>query len=253
MTTAFKHLVRRWVLPFGDPRQLVAIVSLPRFLLDLSRYRAFASGESVAWGDTYPCLSDRLTQTPFDPHYFYQSAWLARRIREVSVPWHVDVGSSVMMVNILSAMTKIMFVDYRPLRVQLSHLHPVAADITRLPFADASIPSLSCLHVLEHVGLGRYGDPLDPQGSMKGGAELQRVLKPGGQLYLSVPVGRQKVCFNAHRVFTPDTIQSFVPALRLKSFSLVDDAGRFSEQVCLESADGLDYGCGMFEFVKARE
>jgi len=253
MTTAFKLLVRRWVLPFANPRQLVAIGSLPRFLIDFSRYRAFASGESVAWGDTYPCLSDRLAQTPFDPHYFYQAAWLARRIREVSAPWHIDVGSSVMMVNVLSAITKTVFVDYRPLRVHLSHLHPIAGDITRLPFADASIPSLSCLHVLEHVGLGRYGDPLDPQGSTKGASELQRVLKPGGQLYLSVPVGRAKVCFNAHRVFAPGTIQSFVPALRLQSFSLVDDAGRFSEQVSLESANGLDYGCGMFEFVKARE
>ncbi|HXX74289.1 MAG TPA: DUF268 domain-containing protein [Nitrospiraceae bacterium] len=253
MTTAFKLLVRRWVLPFANPRQLVAIGSLPRFLIDFSRYRSFASGESVAWGDTYPCLSDRLAQTPFDPHYFYQAAWLARRIREVSAPWHIDVGSSVMMVNVLSAITKTVFVDYRPLRVQLSHLHPIAGDITRLPFADASIPSLSCLHVLEHVGLGRYGDPLDPQGSTKGASELQRVLKPGGQLYLSVPVGRQKVYFNAHRVFAPRAIQSFVPALRLKSFSLVDDAGRFNEQVSLESASGLDYGCGMFEFVKARE
>jgi len=239
------------MVPFADPRQLVSIALLPKFLLELSHYRSLSDGESVAWSDTTPCLSDRLVQTPFDPHYFYQGAWLARRMRENFSQWHVDVGSSVMMVNVLSATVKTVFVDYRALRVHIPNLHPVSGDITRLPFADASIPSLSCLHVIEHVGLGRYGDPLDPEGSMKGASELQRVLKLGGRLYISVPVGRARVCFNAHRVHAPHTIQSFLPALRLKSFSLVDDAGRFDENVPFEAADNLEYGCGMFEFVKA--
>jgi SAM-dependent methyltransferase len=156
-----------------------------------------------------------------------------------------------MLINALSATTKTVFVDYRPLRVHLANLDPVAADITRLPFADGSIPSLSCLHVIEHVGLGRYGDSLDAKGSEKGAFELQRVLKPGGRLYLSVPVGRQKVCFNAHRVFAPSTILSLLPALKLCGFALVDDVGRFREDVSIDAADGQDYACGMFEFVKS--
>lgn len=247
------NVVRRWVVPIVDPRRLFSVALLPKFLLELRRYRSLALGDSVAWSDAFPCLTDRLAQTPFDPHYFYQGAWLARRIRERSVPWHVDVGSSVMMVNVLSAAAKTVFVDYRPLRVSIPNLHPLAGDITKLPFADASVPSLSCLHVIEHVGLGRYGDPLDPKGSRRGASELERVLKPGGRLYLSVPVGIQKVCFNAHRIFSPATIPSFVPGLRLVSFSVVDDTGRFSEKVGLQAAEGLAYGCGMYEFVKEHE
>lgn len=155
-----------------------------------------------------------------------------------------------MMINVLSASVNTVFVDYRPLRVRLSNLSSLAGDIVRLPFRDGSVASLSCLHVIEHVGLGRYGDPLEPAGSRLAAAELQRVVQPGGRLFLSTPVGRERVCFNAHRVHAPATIQSYLPGLRLEAFSLVDDAGRFREHVSPESAACLEYGCGLFEFVK---
>ena len=251
MTPAFKGFARKWILPFADPRQLASVAFLPKFFLELKRYRSQAAGESVVWHDAYPCLSDRVTRTPFDPHYFYQGGWLARRLSLTNPSLHVDVGSSVAMVSVLSARVPMVFLDYRPLAVKLSGLQSVAGNATILPFPDDSVQSLSSLHVIEHIGLGRYGDPLDPDGTRRAAVELQRVLRPGGRLFLSVPVGRERVCFNAHRVFAPGTIQSFVPALRLESFSLVDDAGRFREDVPFQTATHLEYGCGMFEFVKA--
>jgi len=253
MTSAFKGFVRQWVLPFADPRQLASVVLLPKFFLELKRYRSRAAGESVAWHDVYPCLSDRVTRTPFDPHYFYQGAWLARRLSLTNPSLHVDVGSSVAMVSVLSAGVPMVFLDYRPLAVKLSGLQSVAGNAAILPFPDDSILSLSSLHVIEHVGLGRYGDPLDPEGTRRAAVELQRVLRPGGRLFLSVPVGRERVCFNAHRVFSPSTVSAFFQKLQLKSFSLVDDSGQLNEGVPLEAAVNLDYGCGLFEFVKARE
>jgi SAM-dependent methyltransferase len=165
---------------------------------------------------------------------------------------HVDVGSSVTLLSVLSAAVPIAFLDYRPLAVKLSGLHCVGGTATRLPFPNDAVASLSSLHVIEHIGLGRYGDTLNPQGSKQAAGELQRVLRPGGRLLLSVPVGRERVCFNAHRVYGPHTISSFLPDLRLESFSFVDDAGRFSEDVSFDAATHLEYGCGMFEFVKAR-
>ena len=251
MTSAFKGFVQRWVVPFVDPRQLASIAFFPKFFLELKRYRSLAVDESVAWHDAYPCLSDRVTRTPFDPHYFYQGAWLARRLSFTKPSLHVDVGSSVAMVSVLSAGVPMVFLDYRPLAVKLSGLQCVAGNAVVLPFPDDSVLSLSSLHVIEHVGLGRYGDPLDPEGTSRAAVELQRVLRPSGRLFLSVPVGRERVCFNAHRVHAPRTIQSFLPALRLHSFSLVDDAGRFREDAPFEAAAHLEYGCGMFEFVKA--
>jgi SAM-dependent methyltransferase len=223
---------------------------LPRYLADWHAYKRSESWQKVSVKDSHPCLTDLVRATPFDPHYFFQSAWLARRLHEVKPSLHIDVGSSVMMISVLSASIKTIFVDYRPLRARLSNCSTLAGDIISLPFHDSSIASLSCLHVIEHIGLGRYGDPLNPQGSKQAAAELQRVLQPGGRLFLSVPIGRERVCFNAHRVFAPGTTQSFLPDLRLDSFSLVDDGGRFTENVSFEAAAGLEYGCGLFEFLR---
>lgn len=247
-----ESVIARWGGAFLGPHIVASVRALPRYFADWFAYQAAAPGQKISFRDSYPCLIDRVKATPLDPHYFFQAAWLARLLRDFVPPLHVDVGSSAMMVNVLSASVKMAFVDYRPLRVRLSNLNPLAGDIVRLPFRDASIASLSCLHVMEHVGLGRYGDPLNPAGSQHAAAELQRVLQPGGRLFLSVPVGRERVCFNAHRVFSPSAVRSFFHELQLQSFSLVDDSGQFNEGVPLEAAGGLEYGCGLFEFVRAR-
>ena len=127
---------------------------------------------------------------------------------------------------------------------------PIAGDITRLPFADGSVSSLSCLHVIEHIGLGRYGDPIDPSGCFAGLRELERVLARRGRLYLSTPVGRERVCFNAHRVFATRTILNALPGLKVVRFGLVDDQGHFGDACELSRADNLSYGCGMFVMTK---
>lgn len=257
-TAVVRHFFRnsaivRWGAAFLGPHFFTSLGALPRYLAEWKAYNGKAAAPRLSFRDSYPCLADRVAATPFDPHYFFQAAWLARRLQENRPSVHVDVGSSAMMINVLSAGVKTLFVDYRPLHARLSNLSSLAGDIVRLPFQDGGITSLSCLHVLEHVGLGRYGDPIDPAGSLLAAAELERVLKPGGRLFLSVPVGRERVCFNAHRVFSPSTVRGFFQELRLKAFSLVDDAGQFNEEVSPEAAADLEYGCGLFEFVKARE
>jgi SAM-dependent methyltransferase len=245
-----RRLTRAWILPFVDPRRLASVWRLPRFLSELRAYRRSAPDERVSLGDAYPCLADRAAHTPFDPHYFYQGAWLARELAAAKPAKHVDVGSSVLMVSTVSALVPTLFVDYRPLQVALPGLQCVAGDAAHLPFRDASVPSLSCLHVIEHIGLGRYGDPIDPQGSAKAARELARVLAPGGRLYVSAPVGRARVCFNAHRVFDPEALPRMFPGLRRTSFGYVDDAGAFHPDAEPAAAAGSDYACGMYVLVR---
>ena len=54
---------------------------------------------------------------------------------------------------------------------------------------------------IEHDGLGRYGDPIDPYGDYKTMASLKKILNPGGKLYLAVPVGTDCIVWNAHRIY----------------------------------------------------
>jgi len=197
-----------------------------------------------------PCLGDWTTHTPFDAHYFYQGAWLARELVKKTPKNHTDIGSSVLTIGVISAFVPTTFVDFRPAQTDLSGLSSVSGNILYLAFPDASLDSLSCLHVIEHIGLGRYGDPIDTEGSKKAAVELQRVLVTGGRLYLSVPVGRERVCFNAHRVHAIKSVLAMFLEMKLVSFSLVDDESRFHVNTSIQAADALSYGCGLFVLEK---
>ncbi|QIP01734.1 DUF268 domain-containing protein [Bradyrhizobium symbiodeficiens] len=243
-----KHFAQRWVSAIVDWRRVVSLRYLPQFAVDWFTFRRQAGDWVVKAADSYPCLADRLPTTPFDPHYFYQGNWLARRLARAKPAQHVDIGSSVLTMGVLSAHVPTIFVDYRPLMVRQSGLSCVAADINHLPFADRSVASLSCLHVIEHIGLGRYGDPINPDGACLAAMELQRLIGDSGTLYLSTPIGRERVCFNAHRVFSPATILSLFAQLELTRFSYVSDDGAFYDDVSPTSVPQLEYGCGFFEF-----
>lgn len=243
----FVRLIIRWASLLIPLRQWSGLVYLPRFLRHWSAYRA-ATPRRPLFRDSYPCLTDWVASTPFDPHYFYQGAWLARKIAARRPASHIDVGSSILTISVLSATVRTTFVDFRPLEVDLPDLTCLAGSITDLPFPDTGIDSLSSMHVIEHIGLGRYGDPIDPTGSDRAAAELSRVLAPGGRLYLAVPVGRSRTCFNAHRIFAPEEFAALFSGLSLVSFSWVDDIGRLHMDADLNEAAGADYGCGFFEF-----
>jgi SAM-dependent methyltransferase len=161
---------------------------------------------------------------------------------------HVDVGSQVIFANLLAAVIPVVFLDYRPLKAKLPGLICLGGDLLRLPFMDRSLSSVSCLHVIEHIGLGRYGDPLDPAGTSKAARELARVLGPGGNLILATPVGKPRLCFNAHRIHRAEEIREMVPELELVEFSGVHDGGRYVEQVDLSAFQNSEYACGFFWF-----
>jgi predicted SAM-dependent methyltransferase len=124
--------------------------------------------------------------------------------------------------------------------------------ICELPYADQSVKSLSSLHVIEHIGLGRYGDPIEPEAWKKGLSELARVLAPGGQLLIGTPCGRSRTVFHAHRVFSPQQIIDALPELKLIEFSLIEDdsAIKWTQNAKIEDARDLNYGCGLFRFTR---
>lgn len=195
----------------------------------------------------YPCLDDDTGQTNIEPTYFYQDAWAFQKIVERRPASHVDVGSHHKFVALLSKVVPVTMVDIRPLSLPLDTLNFQVGSILEMPYEDNSISSLSSLCVVEHIGLGRYGDPLDPQGSKKAVAELSRVLAPNGRLYFSVPVGDRNItAFNAGRVFTVDYLMHlFHP--------LIVTEQRFIVGNCLQDTyapQGTFGTTGLFELVK---
>lgn len=243
--------VRNLVSPFVDPvRIYMACRALPKYMSDLVRYRRAASGEQFGDFRIYPILGQDTPTTEFDTHYVCLGEWAFRHIVRSGVREHVDVGAQINWVTCLSAIVRTVTIDIRPLSMRFEGLESRAGSILEMPFADQSVTSLSCLHVAEHIGLGRYGDPLDPQGTRKAVNELARVVAPGGKLYFGLPVGRPQTFFNAHRVHDPRTIVAWFneAGLRLHQFSAVSDGREYRHDVRPDDYFNEEYACGMFCF-----
>jgi hypothetical protein len=226
-----------------------------KFIVDYCTFSRLKGKErsyfSLKWSDRYPCLDDKTKSTGFDRHYVFHPAWAARILVETKPEFHVDISSTLYFCGLLSAFIPVRFYDYRPAELNLSGLSSEAADLLGLPFADQSLTSLSCMHVVEHVGLGRYGDPFDPDGDLKAIAELKRVLAVGGDLLFVVPVGSPRIMFNAHRIYAYQQILEYFAGLILKEFALIPDdptAGGLIRNATKEMADAQMYGCGCFWF-----
>lgn len=190
-------------------------------------------------------------------HYFHQDLLVASYIRNSNPERHIDIGSRIDgFVAHVASFRPIEIIDVRELsdtgheNIRFKRMDLMKPDSVEKSICD----SLSCLHAIEHFGLGRYGDPVNPRGHLMGFSNLLMMLKSGGTLYISFPISHtDEVHFNAHRVFSPESIlswQSEVP-IDLLSFSFVDDAGRLHKEVPLTAVPSdTRYGCGIYTFRK---
>lgn len=227
-----------------------------RFIAHFRQYNRANVRQSLRarWSDRYPCLDDWSGEAGGGGRqYLLQDLWAAKKIFKHNPQYHFDIGSRIDgFISHLLVFREVTVVDIRPLLHNIEGLRFVKSDATTLTaFASNSVESLSTLHAAEHFGLGRYGDAVDPEACYTFMHSLVRVLAPGGRLYFAVPVGRERVQFNAHRIFSPDTIIAEFGALELLSFSAIMDDGAFLENVPPSAARDANYACGLFEFTKA--
>ncbi|MHB8501511.1 MAG: DUF268 domain-containing protein [Candidatus Acidiferrales bacterium] len=187
--------------------------------------------------------------------YLMHCGWAARQlfIRNKLPSRHLDFGSYLYFASIASAgIADFVYHDLRPYAMPLPGLRSVSVDLTKLPYPDESERSVSCLHVLEHVGLGRYGDEIDSLGDVKAARELSRIISRGGHLIFVVPVNQQPgTVYNAHRQYTYDqVVKELFPLLHLVQFSLINqnkiiiDAG--VENIVSHPGNVEDTGCFWF-------
>jgi SAM-dependent methyltransferase len=221
---------------------------------DFFKFRKMNDGRfSVKFSDRAPQLLDNTAFTEIEPHYTYHPAWAARILARTKPDRHVDFSSYLPFNTIVSAFIPIDFYDYRPAHLLLDNLQTKSGDLLAMPFKDNSINSLSCLHTIEHVGLGRYGDKLDSEGDLKAIRELKRVLAPGGNLLIALPMGKPRVIFNAHRVYSYAQILEYFSGLKLEEFSLIPDNAReigIIKDATKGMADLQEDACGCFWFKK---
>lgn len=257
----FRAMISRayWLLSdqFGvDPRKMLrSLAGLPRFLRDYLRFRSGYSGRL----EFLPCLHDWHEEGGATKlEYFWQDLLVARKIFAARPQRHVDVGSRVDgFVAHVASFREIEVFDVRPISSEIPGVKFSQADLMRPATGmNGYCDSLSCLHALEHFGLGRYGDPVDPQGFERGFANLAALLKNDGTFYLSVPVGVGRVEFNGQRVLEPQAIMRLARehGLEPRELTLIRQGGRV-ETVELDDARladlaGQRYALGLFIFLK---
>lgn len=208
----------------------------------------------IDWGDRLAVLDEDTPQTGFDRHYVYHVAWALRTLRKIDPAHHHDFSSILYFVVAASSMTPVTFHDLRPANLQLDNLTTRRADLTALQIETGSLDSVSCMHVVEHIGLGRYGDTLDYDGDLKAIGELKRVIKPGGSLMFVVPVGRESLIqFNAHRIYAyEEVIRYFQPEFDVVEHALIPETDLVGLVPSPPAAlvAGQRYACGCFWFRK---
>lgn len=271
MNSSLKQRVRfyairpfhHWLAAFGiDPLKFYySARSLPTVLGHYFTIRGQNARLDSPWPLHFasPCLGeDRAGSGQAAGHYFHQDLLVARKIYERNPSKHVDIGSRVDgFVAHVAVFRDVEVLDIRPQSSLVRNIRFVQADMMKKAseYADYC-DSLSCLHALEHFGLGRYGDQIDIEGYQAGIHAMHHMLCAGGILYLSVPIGIQRIDFNSQRIFAITTILAMTSRLfELCSFSYVDDKGDLIEDAILtpegiEDSLGLWYGCGIFEFQK---
>lgn len=256
------HSLFPFLLPFLEFFKGRTVFGLFRYLRDISHFRKQINksddGNSsvVLPIEIFPCLADRYESAGELPrHYFWQDIWAAKKVFQEGVDRQFDIGSRLdgFIANCLS-FCEVVMLDVRPLPHKVKGLRFLQTDCTDMSTIDSdSIASLSSLHAIEHFGLGRYGDEIDPKGHEKVIKEIRRIVSPGGMLLISVPIGRERIEFNAHRVFSPTKLSSCFPEFDLLEFSVVDDENVFLENKDTQAYEELEYGCGLFQFRKRLE
>ncbi len=225
---------------------------------DAKKYSVLNKRESMKIDELHNMYiySDKMDKAGAIHSYFWQDLWAARKVFKNKPLKHYDIGSRVdgFISHLLAFRDNVYLIDIRQLDRDVNGLNFIRADATNLDeFEDNSIESLSALCSLEHFGLGRYGDSIDPEACYKCFEAICRKVKQKADIYISVPVGWEHIEFNAHRVFFASTIVEAFSKCELIEYSCTAN-GFIEYNIDVHKYDedrGLGGGrFGLFHFIK---
>ena len=174
----------------------------------------------------HPMLNDSLQQAGISKgHYFHQDLLVASYIYKSNPETHIDIGSRIDgFVAHVAAFRKIQIIDIRDLNeIDHENISFIKLDLTEDNNFSFLSESVSCLHAIEHFGLGRYGDTIDPVGHIKG---FNNILK-----IINWPTRGNKMI--------------------LKNFDYVDAQGKLHLNTKIRDIENIkEYGCGIYTFIK---
>lgn len=206
----------------------------------------------------YPMLNELSQQAGNSKgHYFHQDLLVASDIHKSNPQTHIDIGSRIDgFVAHVASFRKIEIIDIRDLK-NIGHENIIfkQIDIMSTNVQPALTDSLSCLHAIEHFGLGRYGDSLDPDGHIKGFNNILKMIKKKGTLYISFPISKNnEIHFNSQRVFNPNEIFTWPEKenkITLKRFDYVNIKGELELNLKINDVENIKgHGCGIYTFIK---
>ncbi len=236
------------------------LTTIGSYFKDLRAFKVAFKNRYPDWKFTYyPILSDKKDQSgKARGQYFFQDLFVANLIFKAKPKRHIDIGSRIDgFIAHLASFREVEVLDIRPMTSDIQNVSFIQEDLMKpVEHLKESTDSLSCLHTIEHFGLGRYGDPIDIDGHLKGLESMYQMLKKEGTFYFSTQIGLPTLAFNAHRVFGMSYLLNLFKAqYELISFSYIDDGDILHQKVTLtdeniKNSFRCKLGCGIFELKK---
>jgi SAM-dependent methyltransferase len=251
-----------WSFGISPVVTINALRGIPSFIQDYFRIKKLMKEDNDFKKIIFsPVSGDRYEQGgDMQSIYFQQDLYVAQHVFKNNPVNHLDIGSRTDgFVAHIATFRNIDIVDIREIKSKFFNINYRQSDMMNpAPSLYDQYDSVSCLHAIEHFGLGRYGDPLDLKGHIKAIENIYKILQSDGLFYFSTPIGPQRIEFNAHRVFDVRYLLSlFKGKFKVESFSYIDDGKVFFPDqeltdINVDANFNCKYGCGIFILRKVK-
>jgi SAM-dependent methyltransferase len=196
-----------------DPKAFVGFfISIPKFISDYIRFKKMHKVNIELW----PYLNDRKSSAgSFMHEYFIQDVFAAQLVHRLDPRKIVDVGSRIDgYIAHLITYREVELIDIRPMNSEIRNLKFLQMNFSDYESVQESYTDfVSCLHSIEHFGLGRYGDPIVEDAVPSALKSFSRITKPNGYFLLSTTFGKERVKFNAQWIFDFDKMKARLQSL----------------------------------------